>query len=121
MQQSRLQTKILNGRFETEAGCYTLIAVNRFDINNPGRKKMNRLELSSNNQSLTGHQLIGQIVSCVCHRGPVDSGHFVSYHKVNNQWYLNNDSQPCQVAENPFEQTVHGTQSVELLFYTNNV
>ena len=112
--------RIPDAHFVTETGSFTIIAVNRYDIENPGRKKMNKLDLG-HNPSLTGHQLLGQLVSCVCHRGTVNNGHFVSYHHVGNQWFLNDDSQPCQIAENPFEQTRLGSQTVELLFFVNNL
>lgn len=112
--------RIFNAQFDTVTGCFTIIAVNRFDLNARGGKRMNRLNISSSDPGLTGHQLLGDLVSCVCHRGSVNSGHFVSYHKVRNQWFLSDDSRPSQVTENPFEMN-HETQTVELLFFANNV
>ena len=105
----------------TETGCFTIVGVDRFDVSIPGGKKMNRLDLSCNDPNLTGHQVLGDLVSCVCHRGSVNHGHFVSYHKIGNQWFINDDSRPCQVSENPFVQTRHGSQTVELLFFSNNI
>ena len=113
--------RILNAQFVTETGCFTIVGVDRFDVSIPGGKKMNRLDLSCNDPNLTGHQVLGDLVSCVCHRGSVDHGHFVSYHKIGNQWFINDDSRPCQVSENPFVQTRHGSQTVELLFFSNNI
>ena len=109
--------RITNANFETELGQFTILAVNRFDEN--GEKRMNRVELDNPDTSLTGYGLLGQIVSCVCHRGSVNHGHYVSYHRVDNQWYLNDDSRPCHIAENPFNQTVHDSQTIEVLFFEN--
>ena len=82
---------------------------------------MNKLELSNNDTSLTGSHLLGRVVSCVCHRGPVNGGHYVSYHKVADQWFLNDDSRPCQATEDPFQQTRHALETIELLFFVNDV
>ena len=84
-------------------------------------KKMNRLDLSCSNPSRTGHQVLGELVSCVCHRGDVHQGHFVSYHKVGGLWYLNDDSRPSIAAENPLYQTTYRSQTIDLLFFANNV
>ena len=111
--------RIMNARFVTETGCFTIIAVNRFDVNVRGGKKMNKLNLTLD-PGLTGHQLLGELVSCVCHRGHVNHGHFVSYHKVGNQWFLADDSRPSQLSENPL-QSNNATQTVELLLFVNNV
>ena len=110
---------IPDAKIETEVGQYTILSVNRFDLDNPGEKRRNRLELTNADTSLTGCGLLGQLVSCICHRGSINTGHFVSYHRVNNQWYLNDDSQPCQIAENPFSETVPDSQTIEMLFFEN--
>ena len=81
---------------------------------------MNKLDLSSNDPALTGSQLLGELVSCVCHRGGVNNGHFVSYHKVGSEWFMNDDSRPCQLKENPFDHS-QGSQTIDLLFYANNL
>ena len=48
-------------------------------------------------------------------------GHFVSYHKVGDSWYLNDDSYPCRASEDPLLQTSNGLETVDLLFFANNV
>ena len=111
---------IFNVRYETEPGYFTVLAINRFDINDIRGKRMNKLVVT-NNPSLSGHQLLGDLVSCVCHRGSVNAGHFVSYHKISSQWYLNDDSRRYQVSPNPLEQACHESQTVDLLFFVNNV
>ena len=57
-----------------------------------------------------------EVVSVVSHRGDVNLGHFVSYHKVQDKWYLNNDSNLCQEVPDPFLQQVD-TETVEILFF----
>ena len=112
---------ITNARFETETGYFTVISVNRVDDTGINDKKMNRLDLSCNDPSMTGHQVLGELVSCVCHRGDVNQGHFVSYHKVGDVWFLNDDSRPCVVAENPLVQTRYSSQTIDLMFFANIV
>ena len=111
---------ISNGKFFTDLGLFTIISVCRFDIDNPN-KKLNRLDMSVNNPELSGNNLLGDLVSCICHRGDVDHGHFVTYHKVGRDWYLTDDSRPPHRSENPFEQTRYNTETVEALFFINNV
>ena len=111
------KNRIMDAALETQTGCYTILAVNRFYILNPNGKRMNKLMLSS--QSRLGQELTRELVSVVCHRGDENRGHFVSYHKVGQQWFLNDDSRPCIPTENPLEQTVDDSETVELLFFKN--
>ena len=111
--------RFLNGQLEADIGHFTLIALNRFDASD--HKRMNKVELLSNDSELVGSQALGELVSCVCHRGDVNHGHFVSYHKVGDVWYLNDDSQPCRASEDPLLQTRRRSETVDLLFFANNV
>ena len=111
--------RISNGQYETDTGHYTILAVNRFDGGNG--KRMNRLDLSLNEPSVTRHDILGELVSCICHRGDVNHGHFVSYHRVGALWFLNDDSRACVVSEDPFVQTRFQDQTVDLLFFANNI
>ena len=54
-------------------------------MENLNAKRLNKLEVEA------GQDLLGELVSVVSHRGDVNAGHFVSYHQVQNNWYLNND------------------------------
>ena len=110
--------RISNGQYETHTGHFTVIGVNRFDGNG---KRMNRLDLSSYEPNMTGHEILGELVSCVCHRGDVNHGHFVSYHRVGTLWFLNDDSRACVVSEDPFVQTRFRDQTIDLLFFANNI
>ena len=110
--------RFLNGELEADIGHFTLIALNRFDV--PDQKRMNKVELSNDSQ-LVGNQALGELVSCVCHRGDVNHGHFVSYHKVGDSWYLNDDSYPCRASEDPLLQTSNGLETVDLLIMSDNI
>ena len=111
---------IYGGRLEPRSGMFTILAVNRFDVDNPNQKRLNKLVMPS--YSETTRDLLEDLVSVSCHRGDVNAGHFVSYHKVNGQWYLNNDSRPCLPCENPLEGlNISVTETVELLFFKTPV
>ena len=60
--------------------------------------------------------VMNEVVSVVSHRGDVNLGHFVSYHKVQDKWYLNDDSSLCQEVSDPFLQLVNG-ETVEMIFF----
>lgn len=60
--------------------------------------------------------LFNQLLSVISHRGDVNLGHFVSYHKVGDKWYLNNDDRRCQEVTDPSLQSVSG-ETVEVLFF----
>ena len=111
---------IRNGRIVTDLGLFTIISINRFDIDSPD-KKLNKLDMTINNPDLVGNNLLGDLVSCVCHRGDVNHGHHVSYHKVGSDWFLNDDSRISHISVSPFQQTTHETETIELLFFINNV
>ena len=69
-----------------------------------------------------GPDLMGDLVTCICHRGDVNRGHFVSYHQVDGQWFLNDDSRPCSPALNPLEdRNIDESETIKLLFFKNNV
>ena len=111
--------RIVDGKLEMRLGRITVLAVNRLDIFNLNGKRLNRVELPINNN---GQDLLGDLVCVITHRGDVNVGHFVSYHKVNEQWYLNNDSRPCIPTGDPLiGDTLDNTETVELLFFLNNV
>ena len=43
----------------------------------------------------------GHLISLICHRGDVNTGHFVSYHLVDDTWFLNDDNREALQVENP--------------------
>ena len=111
---------IHGGKLDPRPGMFTILAVNRFNVDNPNQKLLNRLHMANNSE--TTRDLLGDLVSASCHRGDVNAGHFVSYHKVNGHWYINNDSRPCVPCENPLDSVnISVTETVELLFFKNSV
>ena len=110
------RARILNVRLEVQPGMFTILDVNRFDVENLNAKRLNKLEVEA------GQDLLGELVSVVSHRGDVNAGNFVSYHQVQNNWYLNNDSRPCSSSENPIDGPhILPTETVELMFFQNNI
>jgi hypothetical protein len=117
---STCRQRIYDGKLEPKLGMFTIVAVNRFNFENPNQKRLNTILMPSNSE--TTRDLLGDLVCVACHRGDVNAGHFVSYHQVNGQWYLNNDSRQCSPCENPLEGlNISVTETVELLFFQNNV
>ena len=105
------RNRISNVMLEVQLGHFTVLSVNRFV---GGEAKLhNKLEIARTAESLMN---IGELVSVVCHRGGVNRGHFVSYHKVGDQWFLNDDSRQISPQEDPLEQNVVN-ETVELLFF----
>ena len=114
--------RITGARLHARAGFFTILAVNRFDVENPNTKRLNKLEMPINSNRI-GEDLLGDLVCVVCHRGSVNHGHFVSYHKMaDDQWFLNDDSRPCAPSENPLEgRNISENETIDLLFFKNNV
>ena len=113
--------RILDGKLEVKPGFFTILAISRFDINDPNNKQMNRLTIPSEPVRI-GHNLMGDLVSIVCHRGDVNQGHFVSYHQVDRQWFLSDDSRQLSPSQNPLEDGLGDeSETIELLFFKNNV
>ena len=79
---------------------------------------MNRLTIDADD-TLAGHELLGELISCISHRGSVNRGHFVSYQKVGSQWFINDDSSRCVPCENPLYHPNDPTETVDLLFFMN--
>ena len=99
---------------------FTILSVDRFNVDNPNQKLLNRLHIS--NHSETSRDLLGDLVSASCHRGDVNAGHFELNHKVNGHWYINNDSRTCVPCENPLASVnISVTETVQLLFFKNFV
>ena len=106
------RSRIMNARLEVEVGFYTVVAVNR--STDPTRKQTNRLSVDKRSQMFDP----GNLVSIVSHKGDVNSGHFVSYHRVGDTWFLNDDSRMVTMAEDPLNPQ-SDTETVEILFFIN--
>ena len=107
------RTRIVDARLEVELGFFTILAVDRFQFGQNTAKLLNKLQIQNGHQTLD----LGELVSVVCHRGDVNQGHFVSYHKVGQQWFLNDDSRKCSPSNNPLEQTNAVSETVDMLFF----
>ena len=94
-----------------ELGFFTIIALNR--MNSGFQKLRNRLELSRSDKLLDP----GQLVSVLCHRGDINHGHFVSYHCVDDQWFLNDDSRQVIPTNSPVDHPNIRTETIELLLF----
>ena len=91
-------------------------------MNDPtNRKRLTRLAVLSHSMN-NNRDLLRELVSVVCHRGDVNKVHFVSYHKVDDNWFLNDDSRPFSPSENPLDgRNIAKNETVDLLFFINNV
>ena len=119
-----LCNNLCNGAvYEATCGRFTLLALNRRDGYRDAQgnlipKVMTRLSvLGSNNR---GDQLCGELVSVICHSGDPAGGHWVSYHKCDNDtWWCNDDSRPVyQIHHHPFNGS-RSDETVDFLVYKN--
>ena len=107
------RSRIANARFDVDIGFFTVIAVNRFE-EGQAAKRSNKLLVSRNHHLQVDP---GELVSVVCHRGDVNFGHFVSYHRIGDQWFLNDDSRQCAPSNNPLQDSNVENETVDLLFF----
>ena len=109
--------RIDNGKLDPMPGMFSIVGFNRLEfVDDQTRKYATPLRLDTDRDN----PLFGELVSIICHRGSVNTGHFVSYHQVNGRWYLNDDSKRCKLVTNPLNlQGVEATETVELLFFRN--
>jgi hypothetical protein len=108
------RARIVDARLEVELGFFTILAVDRFQFGQNSSKLRNKLKVESSPGTLD----LGELVSVICHRGDVNQGHFVSYHKVDQQWFLNDDSRSFSLSNNPLEQTNTAvSETVDMLFF----
>ena len=63
-------------------------------INRRGSKGLIKTRLSCQDSQTVGDQLLGELVSVVSHLGGAGGGHWISYHQVDGNWFINNDSNP---------------------------
>ena len=60
--------------------------------------------------------LFGELLSVISHRGDVNLGHFVSYHRIDSRCFLNDDSRRCQEVADPMLQRVN-QETAEVMFF----
>ena len=100
-------------------GKFTILHISR---SHDGRSVV-QTKLIPRNEGQAAPLSIGELVSVVCRSGDQSSGvstaHWISYHQVGGQWFLNNDNRHLvRVNHHPFN--IPG-QTVDLLCYKNNV
>ena len=106
-----------HGRYEVDKGKFTLIRFNRIDNT---FTNVVRTRLSDARTGVFGEQLIGSLISCVSHIGNVQGGHYVSYHKIRNQWYRNSDDNQIQLVNyHPFD-CPNSIETVNYVVYDNS-
>ena len=110
------QHQINDAQMRIDRGKFTIIRVNRATIRNRRLAKiMTPLNCGPNNSP--GSQFLGDLVAVVSHRGQ-GGGHWVSYTRAENGWFLNDDDrQP--VPSSPFN-TGRRDETIHMLCYINN-
>ena len=78
-----------NGSLVPEKGKYSVFAINR-----RRGQRLIKTRLSCQDSQTVGDQLLGELVSVVSHLGGAGGGHWISYHQVDGNWFINNDSNP---------------------------
>ena len=57
-----------------------------------GGQGLIRTKLVCQDSQTGGDQLLGELVSVISHLGGADGGHWISYHQVHGNWFINNHS-----------------------------
>lgn len=106
----------VNGSMRVVKGMFTLLHLNRDD----NRGGILRTRLIPSNQGTCSNDIVGQLISVISRSGTVDRGHFLSYHEVRGQWFLNNDEQEVQrCGYHPYNRTL-GTENVSFVIFKNH-
>ena len=102
----------VNGSLRTVKGLFSLFYLNRDN----DRGGILRTKLIPSGQSTSA---VGRLISVISRSGTVDRGHFVSYHQVRGNWFLNNDDQEIRrCSYHPFNRT-QGTENVVFVVFEN--
>ena len=108
------------GRYSVRRGRFTVLRINRINVtNNQNWMTVNRTRLSSNRTQTIGEQYIGELISCISHRGNPQGGHYFAYSFVNGSWFKNSDADRVQrVGYHPFNSN-NANETVNFLVYKN--
>ena len=108
--------KIRNGKIRVIAGKYTILALNRNDMNR--QKTLRKIDLTSCNPDVD--QITQEPVAVISHAGSMASGHYISYSKVNGDWFLNDDSMKVTRCHcSPFDQTRLYRETADIIVFEN--
>ena len=106
----------VNGSLRTVIGLFSPFYLNR-DNDKGG---ILRTKLIPSGQSTSRNDAVGRLISVISRSGTVDRGHFLSYHQVRGNWFLNDDQREIQRCNfHPFSRT-QGTENVAFVIYENN-
>ena len=112
------QNIIKGGKIEVVPGRFTILIINRVCYETLD-KQMNAVSFSSLDMSPDMFNP-GRLISLICDRGNVNTGHFVSYHLVDDTWFLNDDDRESLQVENPLTNPYDDTETVELMVFKKN-
>ena len=103
-----------NGSLIPEKGEYSVFAINR-----RGGQGRIRTKLVCQDSHTEGDQLLGELVSVISHLGGADGGHWISYHQVHGDWFINNDSDSIvRSPYHPFD-SPNISETVNLCLYSS--
>ena len=95
-------------------GQVTVVAFNRIQVSNRNAtKRFDPIKLR-NPQDL-------RVTSVITHRGSINSGHYVSYHEVGGNWFMNDDNKRILQVSNPLAPSTKFSPSevIEIFFIQN--
>ena len=108
-----------NLSLEVVKGMFTVLNMKRHPVafDRDGSKVMTKLEIEpDSNQSAV---LTQELISVVNHVGNLNGGHWLSYHKVGQHWYCNDDSRRVFASHHPFNAVAPETSNL-LIFLNKN-
>lgn len=127
-----LLTKFLNTPFQTQCpapchgmndakyhpviGKFTFLGMNRRDDEDWEKKLLTKVTAAGSGK--WGDNFCRELISAVMHRGSIKTGHFVTYSKAQDSWYLNDDSKRVKHTTHPLRYGKRG-ETAELLIYKN--
>ena len=108
--------KLRGAKMKAEPGKYTIVALNRNAQNRS--KAMQKVDLSLHNSEVD--PITQEPVAVISHAGSMASGHYVTYSKVNSDWYLNDDSKKLtRCLTSPFEQRHFVRETADIIVFEN--
>ena len=110
--------KIRNAKIAVTPGRYTILSLNRSVMNQ--QKSLRKIDLSPFHPDVD--QITQEPVAVVSHAGSMASGHYISYSKINGEWFLNDDTKKltrCQFS--PFDQTYLYSETADIIVFENKL
>ena len=104
-------------------GKYTFISINRRGFQDEDGDAIPKLstKVVDNASGKWGDKYLGELICVVSHRGSIQTGHFVTYSKVEEgggAWYVSDDSKSPKQVTHPLRTSKKGETS-ELLIFKN--